>query len=116
MKTIIAALGASVLLFLSETTFASSPRPDFDPRVGAGFGLAPESLRVKGRDVELVGLGSYIVNGTRDCNDCHDQPSSARLSYRQFRDAIGEAPAAAAHARLGERELRGIYEYWRAAR
>jgi hypothetical protein len=117
MKKIIAALGAGVLLFLSQTTFAANERRDFDPRVSAGFGLAPESLRVRGRDVELVGLGSYIVNGARGCNDCHDQATSARLNYRQFRDALRSsagASAAGSHANLGERELRGVYEYWRA--
>jgi hypothetical protein len=118
MKTIIAALGASVLLFVSQTTFAGNARRDFDPRVSAGFGLAPGSLRVKGRDVQLVGLGSYIVNGARGCNDCHAQPTAAQLSYRDFRNAVrsrnADASAAGAHASLGERELRGVYEYWRA--
>lgn len=118
MKTIIAALGASLLLFLSQTTLASSQGRDFDPRVSAGFGLAPESLRVKGRDVELVGLGSYIVNGARGCHDCHEQPTAAHLNYREFRSAVrsrnADASAVGAHANLGERELRGVYEYWRA--
>jgi hypothetical protein len=119
MKTMIAALGASVLLFLCQTSSASNARGDFDPRVSAGFGLAQESLRLKGRDVSLVGLGSYIVNGARGCNDCHEQPDAARLSYRDFRDAIrsssgADAPAAPAHASLGDREVRAVYEYWRA--
>jgi hypothetical protein len=118
MKKIIAALGASVLLFVSQTTCAANARHDSDPRVSAGFGLAPGSLRLKGRDVELVGLGSYIVNGARGCNDCHEPAATSRLSYPQFRDALrarSSADASAgAHASLGERELRGVYEYWRA--
>jgi hypothetical protein len=119
MKTIIAALGASVLLFLSQTSFAANERHDSDPRVSAGFGLATGSLRVNGRDVELVGLGSYIVHGARGCNGCHDTAAAARLDYQQFRGAFkargsADASAAGAHAHLGERELRGVYEYWRA--
>jgi hypothetical protein len=115
MKRISVALSAGILLFVSQTTSASNAQPGFDPRVSAGFGLAPESLRVRGRDVELVGLGSYIVNGARGCNDCHDQIPSAQLGYRQFRDGLrSSADASAAHSNLGERELRGVYEYWRA--
>jgi hypothetical protein len=115
MKTIIMALGAGALLFLSQTTWAANARRDADPRVSAGFGIAPQSLRVKGRDIELVGLGSYIVNGARGCNDCHDPASSAPLSYREFRDGLrSSADASAAHADLGERELRAVYEYFRA--
>jgi hypothetical protein len=30
---------------------------------------------LKGRNRELVGLGSYIVNSTGDCNGCHSGPS-----------------------------------------
>ncbi len=117
MKIIIAALGASVLLFLSQTTSAGNEPGDFDPRVSAGFELAPESLHVKGRDVELVGLGSYIVNGARGCNDCHRQPMAA-VGYAKFREAVRsrgvDEPAAPPHASLGERELRAVYEYWQA--
>jgi hypothetical protein len=45
-----------------------------------GFAISPiplNSLDLKGKDPELVGLGSYIVNAQGGCNDCHSCPSYA---------------------------------------
>lgn len=36
-----------------------------------GYAVAPVPLNVAGLDADLVGLGSYIVNVTGDCNGCH---------------------------------------------
>jgi hypothetical protein len=46
--------------------------------VQIGFAISPISLSsrgLKGKDPELVGLGSYIVNAQGGCNDCHTCPS-----------------------------------------
>jgi len=40
-----------------------------------GLSIAPVPLNLKGKDVDLVGLGSYIVNAQGGCNDCHSCPS-----------------------------------------
>jgi hypothetical protein len=40
-------------------------------RVQRGFAIAPVNLNVKGKDLALVGLGSYLVNAVADCNGCH---------------------------------------------
>jgi hypothetical protein len=48
--------------------------------VQIGFAISPiplNSLDLKGKDPELVGLGSYIVNAQGGCNDCHSCPSYA---------------------------------------
>jgi hypothetical protein len=48
--------------------------------VKIGFAISPipvSSLNLKGKDPELVGLGSYIVNAQGGCNDCHSCPSYA---------------------------------------
>jgi hypothetical protein len=37
-----------------------------------GLSIAPVSLDLRGKDPELVGLGSYIVNAQGGCNDCHN--------------------------------------------
>ena len=42
-----------------------------ESKVRKGFQIAPVSLNLKGKDHELVGLGSYIVNAQADCNGCH---------------------------------------------
>ena len=39
--------------------------------VRRGFEIAPVPLNLRGKDRELVGLGSYLVNAVASCNDCH---------------------------------------------
>ena len=39
--------------------------------VRRGFAIAPVPLNLQGKDRELVGLGSYLVNAVASCNDCH---------------------------------------------
>jgi hypothetical protein len=36
-----------------------------------GLQLSPVTLNMKGKNPDLVGLGSYIVNAQADCNGCH---------------------------------------------
>src|ERR1700724_4171487 len=42
-----------------------------ESQVQKGFRIAPVHLNLQGKDHELVGLGSYIVNAQADCNGCH---------------------------------------------
>ena len=42
-----------------------------------GLRLSPVPLNIGNRDRLLVGLGSYLVNQTAGCNDCHTNPSYA---------------------------------------
>jgi hypothetical protein len=46
-------------------------------RIIQGFAIAPVRLDLRGKNVALVGLGSYIVNAQGGCNDCHTSPSYA---------------------------------------
>ena len=48
-----------------------------ESRVQQGFRIAPVALNLEGRNRELVGLGSYLVNAVGGCNDCHTQPPFA---------------------------------------
>src|SRR5262249_861604 len=63
---------------LLTSIFVSTPRgrahdrdDDKDPRIEQGFDIAPVPLNLEGKDRDLVGLGSYIVNAQADCNGCH---------------------------------------------
>ena len=47
------------------------------PRIARGFQIAPVPLNLEGKNVALVGLGSYIVNAQGGCNDCHTNPPYA---------------------------------------
>ena len=46
-------------------------------RIAKGFQIAPVPLNLEGKNVALVGLGSYIVNAQGGCNDCHTSPPFA---------------------------------------
>jgi hypothetical protein len=53
---------------------------DIDGRILQGFRIARAngiSLELRGRNVALVGLGSYIVNAQGVCADCHSCPTYA---------------------------------------
>ena len=42
-----------------------------ESKIRRGFEIAPVQLSLVGKDRDLVGLGSYIVNAQADCNGCH---------------------------------------------
>lgn len=71
---VVAAFAAIVL----AVTGGSSPRvraqndvDEGDSRIQQGFAIAPVHLNLDGKNLALVGLGSYIVNATVPCNECH---------------------------------------------
>jgi len=60
----------------TNPSFSMSPSPlnDADSttsKVQRGFDAAPVALNLDGKDIGLVGLGSYLVNIQIGCNDCH---------------------------------------------
>jgi hypothetical protein len=57
---------------------ADPPSPDSEAsRIFRGYQIAPVPLKLRGRNRDLVGLGSYIVNAQAGCNDCHTNPPYA---------------------------------------
>jgi hypothetical protein len=73
----VAAFVALVILILSiKAPRAHAEGDDTDPRVKIGFKIAPVPLNLDGKDHELVGLGSYLVNAAGDCNGCHSSGSA----------------------------------------
>ena len=53
---------------------AATAGDDEAARIRIGFLVAPVPLSLRGKDPNLVGLGSYIVNTRISCNDCHTSP------------------------------------------
>jgi hypothetical protein len=64
-----ALLSASVAAGLANADERGSD--DDEGLVRRGLEIAPVPLNLKGKDVRLVGLGSYLVNAVASCNDCH---------------------------------------------
>src|SRR5690349_6931127 len=40
-----------------------------------GLAIAPVPLDMTGKNSQMVGLGSYLVNAGAGCNDCHTSPA-----------------------------------------
>ncbi len=72
-----AALIAAVLAL----ALAHSPKgkaaggDDSESKIQRGLAIAPVPLNLAGKNRALVGLGSYIVNASGDCNGCHAGPA-----------------------------------------
>lgn len=60
--------------------------------VQQGFAISPipaSQLNLKGKNQDMVGIGSYLVNGASDCTGCHSFPQ-----YLEKGDSAGSNPAA----------------------
>jgi hypothetical protein len=70
----------AVVLLYVNTGAAQTELPcleDQEAKIARGLRIAPVPLNLAGRNRNLVGLGSYIVNAQGGCNDCHTSPSYA---------------------------------------
>jgi hypothetical protein len=52
-----------------------------ESRIQIGFEIAPVPLNLAGKDRDLVGLGSYLVNAVASCNDCHTAGGPPNYNY-----------------------------------
>jgi hypothetical protein len=69
--------GASAAISEEESLEAQESLGTLQERIDRGFEIAPVPLNLEGKDRDLVGLGSYLVNATGGCNDCHTNPPYA---------------------------------------
>ena len=77
-KQLLATLAAAAGLLTSAAVAHDEGRGDDGSaaaRVRIGFAIAPVPLNLRGKNRDLVGLGSYIVNAAGACNDCHTHPT-----------------------------------------
>jgi hypothetical protein len=70
-------LGAALAVVVLAGMLIRSPRvhaddDDNESKIQIGFKIAPVPLNLTGKDRELVGLGSFLVNAVADCNGCHN--------------------------------------------
>jgi len=64
-------LAVALLITGSPMRSAGDDDQNLDSRIRQGFAAAPLPLNLKGKSRGLVGLGSYLVNVSGDCNGCH---------------------------------------------
>jgi hypothetical protein len=75
-------LALAVQLNTSPTVQAQDYRNDNEAQlVGIGYAIAPVPLNLEGKNRELVGLGSFIVNAQADCNGCHTAGGPPNFNY-----------------------------------
>src|SRR5215468_3904922 len=70
-KSLAFAAAPAMLLTLAFTERPSAAANDERREVRIGLSVAPVPLKLNGKDPNLVGLGSYLVNVAGDCNGCH---------------------------------------------
>ena len=76
MKQILATLmllgvAAFALMMVNIGNGTARGDDDFERRAQIGLRIAPLPLNLEGRNAELVGYGSYLVNAVVDCSGCH---------------------------------------------
>jgi hypothetical protein len=54
---------------------------DEEQLVHIGYAIAPVPLNLEGKNRDLVGLGSFIVNAQADCNGCHTAGGPPNFNY-----------------------------------
>jgi hypothetical protein len=65
----------------AATAIANDDDRDFDdPRIRRGFELAPVELNLRGKDPDMIGLGSYLINAVAGCNDCHTADAATEFA------------------------------------
>src|SRR5579872_2448794 len=72
-------LSAAGTLFLASAASGQTTTPD-PVKVKQGIAIAPVPLNMAGKDPNLVGYGSYLVNAVGDCNGCHSNGPQAEFA------------------------------------
>ncbi len=82
---VVVTLGVMIVLVgmfrSSSRVQAQAYQDDEGSLVRRGFEIAPVPLDLAGKDRNLVGLGSYLVNAVGDCNGCHTGGGPPNFNY-----------------------------------
>lgn len=73
---VILTLGIGLLIRIGDPAGAARSRAP-KSTIARGFEVAPVPLDLRGKNRNLVGLGSYLVNVKGSCADCHSAPKYA---------------------------------------
>lgn len=77
-KTFAIASAAAIVLLITSSSHVRAESEGSLSRIG--LKAAPVPLNLQGKDPELVGLGSYLVNVVGGCNGCHSSGPSTEFA------------------------------------
>lgn len=83
LPAVVGALALAILMSSSKTVRANQDEKgdrNEESLIQRGFDVAPVPLNLEGKNRALVGLGSYIVNVTGDCNGCHSAGTATEFA------------------------------------
>ena len=81
--TVLAVVAFGIVGILSSPLRLQAQKIDAS-QVQEGFAIAPVPLNLAGKNHDLVGLGSYLVNAIGDCNGCHSSGTPASLFFYPY--------------------------------
>ena len=73
-------VGVGILSGISQAQAVDEESGDEQLKISRGFEIVPVPLNLEGRNLPLVGLGSYLVNGVGHCNVCHSAGPSTEYA------------------------------------
>ena len=76
---------ALVIVHVGSMKVHAKEEPSEKELVEIGLHIAPDFIDMKGKDPDLVGLGSFIVGGQADCNGCHSSDPSMNFRPQTIR-------------------------------
>jgi hypothetical protein len=65
---------AAICSVLSSVPRCTAEEPASESTVERGLKISPVSVNLQGKDRNVVGWGSYLVNAIADCGGCHTFP------------------------------------------
>src|ERR1700686_4350015 len=68
-------------MLISSTRGRGQGGSDDESRIQQGFAIAPVTLNLTGKNRDLVGFGSYLVNAVGDCDGCHTSGGPPNFNY-----------------------------------
>ena len=74
-------VGAAFAVILTRSPAVQAQDWDDGSLIKIGFEIAPVPLNLEGKNRDLVGLGSFIVNAQGDCNSCHTAGGPPNFNY-----------------------------------
>jgi len=75
LLTAVVTIGVTGVFYAPAASAQTSGFTYDEAAVQKGLQISPVPLNFTGRDKNQVGYGSYLVNATGGCNDCHTNPS-----------------------------------------